>query len=162
MALAVDGRKLVAIPILQNASVDGSASRKRSRDGLLVHSLGRGVSISQLAPSKQATEKSPRRLGPITSSIGDDPAWEAQKSQLDNLSSRKDSDAFDKAMIAALQVTDQGNSLFDQHKASYLLGQVFSVHSTGSERDQAQQSQVKMKVEFWPSEVANGLLKGTS
>ena len=138
--VALDGRKLLVFQ-LSTTTVQTSGPRKRKRDGLLVNSISNGPSLMRSTPSNRvASDRQIKPLGSPLASPLNDPAWSAQKAELDRYSSQLRVDQFERTTARALGLElKKGNStrlqspnsaLPDLQKVYYLLSRIFSLNET--------------------------------
>ena len=138
--VALDGRKLLVFQLSTTTGQTGG-SHKRKRDGLLVNSISNGSSLMRSTPSNRAA--SDRQFKPLGSPLAsplNDPAWSAQKAELNRYSSQLELDQFERTAARALGLElKKGNSirlqspnsaLLDLQKVYYLLSRIFSLNET--------------------------------
>ena len=140
IVVALDGRKLLVFQ-LSTTTVQTSGPRKRKRDGLLVNCISNGPSLMRSTPSNRvASDRQVKPLGSPLASPLNDPAWSAQKAELDRYSSQLKVDQFERTTARALGLElKKGNStrlqspnsaLLDLQKVYYLLSRIFSLNET--------------------------------
>ena len=168
VATAIHGQLLLSLQI-GDGNNGLTAGRKRSRNGLLINAVGKGLRSSKLISSSVDTNFSNlASFGPpIIDEI--DPSWEATKTQLDVLASDGDIAKYDLAIEAAFGGIDAENEPFPRKwprllrsKLVYLLGKIFTVNDLNrAESTSANQSY--LVVSFLPPKTFswlayNGLL----
>ena len=140
IVVALDGRKLLVFQ-LSTTTVQTSGPRKRKRDGLLVNSISNGPSLMRSTPSNRvASDRQVKPLGSPLASPLNDPAWSAQKAELDRYSSQLKVDQFERTTARALglelkkgnhtRLQSPNSALLDLQKVYYLLSRIFSLNET--------------------------------
>ena len=171
IVVALDGRKLLVFQ-LSTTTVQISGPRKRKRDGLLVNSISNGPSLMRSNPSNQvASDRQFKPLGSPLASPLNDPAWSAQKAELDRYSSQLKVDQFEKTTARALGLElKKGNSirlqspnsaLLDLQKVYYLLSRIFSLNETKetTKHEASADATKQLTMRFLPRRICGWLVK---
>ena len=138
VAIAIHGQALLSIQIGDGES-GATAGRKRSRNGLLINAIGKGMRSSKaISSSKDPTTSISKSFGLF---IADevDPSWETIKTQLGVLVSDGDIANFDSTIDVAFGGIDIKNEPFStkwqrppRSKLVYIISKIFTVKDLNS------------------------------
>ncbi len=152
LIVALNGRRLVAIQTSSISSGKG-VSRKRNRGGLLVDSLGRGMSIDQRLPQRESSKNAIQDFGTYLPSSNVDAEWTHQRSTLDSFLSKGDINGFSDFLAPLVGIGVAETPQVDQRKISYLLNKLFKMQSDTERGDH------EIAVAFWPAKICAWLMQ---
>ncbi|RDW79145.1 uncharacterized protein DSM5745_05997 [Aspergillus mulundensis] len=156
LVVATKGNSLLAFDLASSQTVSGS-SGKRSRDGLLIDAIGRGIgSASQWEEvSKKHRSNGAAALG-LTSSEEID-KWNKLSRELRECAKNKDANGFDRAVLAYFSVGDtpalpEPGQYVNLEVVLFVLSLIFSagVDTTSTDKLSAFSS-VNVNVAIWPT-----------
>ncbi|KAL2826611.1 hypothetical protein BDW59DRAFT_144940 [Aspergillus cavernicola] len=160
VVVATRGNSLLAFDLgsLQSAS---GVSGKRSRDGLLIDAIGRGIGSSQWeGVSKKQRSNGTTALG--LSSSEDIDKWNKLADALRECSKNKDADGFDRAVQAyfGLKDTPSPGQYVNPEKVLFLLSLIFAVEGDATNKDKlSASSSVNIAVIVWPAQTCEWLTR---
>lgn len=166
-------RKLLALQL--SAEVEQATnSRKRKRTGLLVNSIGRGLStFTAKLPEHGSLHAIPRPLGTQLPNSRSRDDWNTTRDRLEVLFKKKDLVEFESIMLSELSIADEREEinitpadldrsveatercLPDFRKLHYLLNKVFKLEQSQQPGDIDQ----KLKVSWFPDRLCRRLIR---
>ncbi|KAL4903294.1 hypothetical protein BDW74DRAFT_157031 [Aspergillus multicolor] len=156
LVVATKGNSLLAFDLGSSQTVSGS-SGKRSRDGLLIDAIGRGIgSASQWEEvSKKHRSNGAAALG-LTSSEEID-KWNKLSRELRECAKNKDANRFDRAVFAYFSVGDatalpEPGQYVNVEIVLFILSLIFAVGVDATSTDKlSASSSVNVTVAIWPT-----------
>ncbi|KAL3496207.1 hypothetical protein BJX62DRAFT_232715 [Aspergillus germanicus] len=163
LVVATKGNSLLAFDL--GSQTTSGISGKRSRDGLLIDAIGRGIgSASQWDKvSKKQRADSAAALDLISPEETD--KWNEFAHNLRECLSRKDASAFDSAVEAYFGVGDNHvlpspGQYVNTEKILFVLSLIFSVEGEVTTKDKlSASSSIKMSVRLWPARTCRWLIR---
>ncbi len=171
LAIALDGRKLLAIQLPATTSHSAGARKKRKRDGLLVNAIGRGSTFMTNPPSGPIVSAgNVKSLGTYIPQSTAHDSWSHQTSELHRYRSLNDADGFEKTAASLLGIAinerekrnrkPTNHPRLDRQKVHCVLSGMFSVtkpeHEVGSEAGDARNG---LQVRLLPRKLCDALIE---
>ncbi|KAL5332585.1 hypothetical protein BJX70DRAFT_383768 [Aspergillus crustosus] len=162
IVIATKGNSLLAFDLGSSQAVS-TIPGKRSRDGLLIDAIGRGIgSVSQWeGSSKKQRSESPAILG-LSSENSE--KWNQSALELRDYSKNKDTNGFDRAVQAYFGVGDNHDlpspgQYVNPELVSFLLSLIFSVQGDAPNKDKlSAASPTNVSVTLWPAQTCEWLI----
>ncbi|KAL4944393.1 hypothetical protein BDV06DRAFT_187503 [Aspergillus oleicola] len=164
LVVATRGNSLLAFDLGSSQSLS-AVPGKRSRDGLLIDAIGRGIGAASQweGVSKKHRSNDKAALG-LTSSE-DIEKWNKSSRALRECANNKDSTGFDRA-VQAYFAAGESHALpspgqyVNPETVSYLLSLIFSVEGDLTNNDKlSASSSIKVTVAFWPAQTCEWLTR---
>lgn len=156
IAVAVKGNTLIAFDLTSLHSHSGP-SLKRSRDGLLIDAIGRGIGASaaqwDVASKKHRSET---MTSLHLSSPEDVEKWEKFTKAINEATESKDNTLFDKAVQSYFCSSDKPTTLptrghyVNTESTLFLLSKIFAVETSEIKGDITAASTSQLRVVLWP------------
>jgi len=171
LAIALNGRKLLAIQLSTTKAHIGGARKKRKRDGLLVNAIGRGSpSMTNPSAGPIVSAHNIKSLGTYLSQSAAHNTWSDQISELDRYLSQNDVEGFQETATSLLGMERNERekrkrklrhpSHLDQRQIHCVLSRMFSVkgseHKAGSEASDAQN---ELTIRLLPRKICDALIQ---
>lgn len=162
LAVAVCGVTLLAFDLTPVQGKFGAVSRKHTRDGLLIHAIGRGIPASKgsLAPVPDQAAL------PENIKVDDVEQWNSVKAQLQACVNSKDSSKFDEIFAREFPKLTPGpekrvknmpsvKQFYDTDKIFFLLSRIFTI------RRVSDSSEYQLAVSFLPPKTFSWLINAS-
>ncbi|KAM0805063.1 hypothetical protein BDR22DRAFT_926324 [Usnea florida] len=159
--VALDGPKLLAIQLVTSQKFGGS--RKRKRDGLLVNSIGRGISSMSGAPPSAGEPDGEHISRGTNLPSSDRQNMKVQEAALDRCLAQDDIKEFERLMAAAQEIktyqqdernpVSGGRNHVDQQAVSYVLKAMFSVDQISSRFDLGGEKAMNLSIRIYPPNI---------
>ncbi|KAL4931893.1 uncharacterized protein BDV17DRAFT_255572 [Aspergillus undulatus] len=164
LVIATKGNSLLAFDLGSSQNVS-AAPGKRSRDGLLIDAIGRGIgSASQWEGVSRKHRSNDKTALGLTSSE-DIEKWNNSSRELRECAHNKDSAGFDRAVQAYFGVGDSHalplpGQYVNLEIVLFLLSLIFSVEGDLANSDKlSASSSIKVTVAFWPQRTCEWLIR---
>lgn len=175
LVVVLQGRKLLALQ-LSTGVEQTSNSRKRKRTGLLINSIGRGMSsFNAKFPAHGNLRGIPQPLGTRLPNSRSQDGWNATRDRLESLFQSRDLEQFESIMLSELGPADEKEdnlipgelnrsvesrerNLPDYRKVHYLLNKVFILEQSQQPREQSAINQ-KLKVSWFSDQLCRRLIR---
>lgn len=175
LVVVLQGRKLLALQ-LSTGVEQANQSRKRTRTGLLVNSIGRGISsFSEKLPEHRPLHIIPKPLGTELPNFRYQDGWNSTKDRLESLFKNKDLEQFESLMLSELRIADEKEeanltlsdlnranvtegSLPDFRKVHYVLNKIFILEQSQQHGEQSPFDQ-KLKLSWFPDLLCRRLIR---
>jgi hypothetical protein len=164
IAVATKGNTLIAFDLTSLHSHSGP-SLKRSRDGLLIDAIGRGIG-SSAAQWNMASKK--HRSENMTSLRLTSPEqvekWNQLTKDVDEAAKTRDAEKFDKAVLSYFCPSDAPNTLptrgqyVNPESTLYLLSKMFAVEDSEVQGGVSASSPSQLRLVLWPSITCDWLI----
>ena len=169
IVIALDGRKLVAIQ-LPSAAETTAESRKRTRDGLLVNSLGRSsLIVAKTGSNREPSDREIRSLGTYINTSSAQAKWDQQKVELNVYASQNDHEGFESIAVSLLGVGTQAGNKSKLPSADHahvdiqgvheILGMMFCVTEDEHQGLNGILEPQDLKIRFLPLKICNWLME---
>lgn len=174
LVVVLQKRKLLALQLATGVE-QATDSRKRKRTGLLVNSIGRGVSsFSEKLPERDSLRDIPKPLETELPNSRSQDGWNTTRDRLDSLFKNKNLEQFESIMLSELGIADEKeapNLLGDLNrsdatkrnppdfrKVHYLLNKVFILEQSQKPGEQSAVDQ-KLKISWFPDLLCRRLIR---
>ncbi|MCJ1426888.1 hypothetical protein MMC29_004791 [Sticta canariensis] len=176
LLVVLQGRKLLALQ-LSTGVEQASNSRKRKRTGLLINSIGRGMSsFDAKVPAHGNLRGIPQPLGNSLPNSRSQDGWNTTRDRLESLFQSRDLEQFESIMLSELGPVDEKEennltpgelnrsvelrerNLPDYRKVHYLLNKVFTLEQSQQPREQSAINQ-KLKVSWFSDPLCRSLIR---
>ncbi|KAL4786948.1 hypothetical protein BJX76DRAFT_320156 [Aspergillus varians] len=162
LVVATKGNSLLAFDLGSSQSISGIPG-KRSRDGLLIDAIGRGIGSTYQweGVSKKHRSDGTATLGLISSEDID--KWNKSSHELRECAKNKDANGFDRAVQAYFGVGDtyalpSPGQYVNLEMVLFLLSLIFSVGGDSTNTDKlSASSSVNVTVTLWPTQTCGWL-----
>ena len=178
--IAVQGRNLLSFQVSQS-TINGASHRKRTRDGSLIDSVGRGIALSNPASSPSHLMSSiPKALGVFLPSRRVSDNWEKEKAKLGHYVLEGKLEEFERLVLEELGITSKAEARAsdintdpagkpieasrseraqrDWNKVSYVLSKIFSPATSKTSAHTADDEDVALKINFLHSPIFRWLV----
>lgn len=174
LVVVLQGRKLLALQ-LSTGVEQATNSRKRKRTGLLVNSIGRGVSsFSEKLPERNRLRDIPTPLGTELPNSRSQDGWNTTRDRLESLFKNKNLEQFESIMLSELGIADEKEEPHllgdlnrsdakkrnppDFRKVNYLLNKVFILEQSRQAGEQSAIDQ-KLRISWFPDLLCRRLIR---
>ncbi|KKK15410.1 hypothetical protein P175DRAFT_0560892 [Aspergillus ochraceoroseus IBT 24754] len=161
LVVATKGSSLLAFDLASSQNTSGS---KRSRDGLLIDAIGRGLGSG--AAKWEGLSKKQRCDNPVLglSSSEEIEKWNKLTKELRDHAKSKDTDAFDRGVQAyfgtrASNALPSAGQYLNPEKILFLLSLIFTVEGDTPKDKLSASSTIQMSVSVWPEHTCRWLLE---
>lgn len=162
IAVATKGNTLIAFD-LTSLHTPSIPSLKRSRDGLLIDAIGRGIGSS----STQWDIASKRRQSENKASLQlDSPEkiakWSSLTKAVEEATTSRDGDKFDRAVLdffAAHTPAELPTTFVNSEYSLFLLSKIFSIEHVESSDATTSSPQAQLRVVLWPKATCKWLIR---
>ncbi|KAL4976860.1 hypothetical protein BDW66DRAFT_166160 [Aspergillus desertorum] len=164
LVVATKGNSLLAFDLSSSHSVSGVPG-KRSRDGLLIDAIGRGIGSASQWESVSEKHRSNAIATLGLTSAEDIDKWNKFSRELRDCAKNKDASGFDRAVLGYFCVEDtqslpEPGQYVNAEMVLFLLSLIFSVgNDTASTDKLSASSSVNVAVAIWPSETCDWLTR---
>lgn len=166
IAVATKGSALVAFDLSSLHTTSGS-SLKRSRDGLLIDAIGRGIGSSAAQWDTTAKKHKNEHMASLgLTSKEDVEKWNNFTKELDASSRSKDANAFDNAVKSYFgsgesKTLPPPGQFVNSEKILFILSKIFSVKDGESKapKEISALPSPKLTILFWPDETCRWLIE---
>ena len=154
--VALNGSRLVATSISE--AFHKNNLRKRKRDGLLISSLGKGSSTSQLIYQQKFSNSASKLLGRPLTQPGDHSIEASRLVALDGLLRQDGPKAFDEAIMSELRSDQTKHPRISHQQISYILTKMFKLSSIEANKDRTGRECHSLRVSLWLRQTSQWLL----
>ena len=157
LVIGLQGRNLISCQVT-GQTLSNAPSRKRTREGLLIESLGRGMKNSKHETTEPITRTPPMVK---SSQIGIPEEWHEKQNKLDEYANIGDVKNFDELMTAELQgFTPEGRSVKKTRLLiNYALSRIFTVEDEQAGASVDAGLSLRVKIMMFPPKTFDYLVK---
>ncbi|KAL2856863.1 hypothetical protein BJX68DRAFT_192512 [Aspergillus pseudodeflectus] len=163
LVVATQGNSLLAFDL--GSQTTSGIPGKRSRDGLLIDAIGRGIGCESQWDKVSKKQRTDSAAALDLTSPEETDKWNEFAHNLRECLSRKDASAFDGAVEAYFGVGDNHvlpspGQYVNTEKILFLLSLIFSVEGEVTTKDNISASpSIKMSVSLWPTRTCRWLIR---
>ncbi|KAJ5239129.1 hypothetical protein N7468_003748 [Penicillium chermesinum] len=162
IAVATKGNTLIAFD-LTSLHTPSAPSLKRSRDGLLIDAIGRGIGSSAAqwdmsSKKRQAENKASLQLD-STEKIE---KWNVFTKGVEEATNARDTTKFDNALLAFFEVETPAalpTEFINSEYSLFILSKIFAIENVASSDAATASSQSQLRVVLWPKATCKWLLR---
>lgn len=149
VALVYFNSNILAIPVLEEAVQQ--TSRKRKRPGLLLDSLGHGITI-------QGLQRTDRGRNVQSGHVKHDLGLAVSEGKLQDLIRKGNLSAFDDRIMSEIESMGRRQFLANPHRVSFILSYIFDPQVSTKTSDDGRAAFTNLTMTFWPSRTVGFLL----
>ncbi|MDI1489299.1 MAG: hypothetical protein OHK93_008577 [Ramalina farinacea] len=150
VALVYFNSNIVAIPVLEEAVQQ--TSRKRKRPGLLLDSLGHGITI-------QGSQRNDRGRNIQPGRVKHDLGLAVSEGKLQDLIKKGNVSAVDDCIMSEVESMGRRQFLANPHRVSFILSNIFHPQASTATGDDGRAAFTNLAISFWPSRTVGFLLQ---
>ncbi|KAL4862212.1 hypothetical protein BDV12DRAFT_179090 [Aspergillus spectabilis] len=164
LVIATKGNSLLAFDLGSSQSVSVIPG-KRSRDGLLIDAIGRGIGSASQWEGVSKKHRSDNTAVLALTSSEDIEKWNKSSHELRECSKNKDTDGFDRAVQAYFGVGNTHDlpspgQYVNPELVLFLLSLIFSVQGDAANKDKlSAASSINVSVTLWPTQTCEWLIR---
>ncbi|KAL5045542.1 hypothetical protein BDW71DRAFT_79622 [Aspergillus fruticulosus] len=164
LVVATRGNSLLAFDLSSSHSISGVPG-KRSRDGLLVDAIGRGIGSASQWESVSKKHRSSAAVALGLTSADEIDKWNKFSRELRECAENKDASGFDRAVhgyfgVGDIQALPEPGQYVNLEMVLFLLSLIFSVGDNTASADKlSASSSVNVTVAIWPPKTCDWLTR---